>query len=360
MEGAVTDVIEVAVGVGAPLILLAVVGPWRRRRAVVALVLGLLAVGGAMVAGVLVPGDLVALPGLMGLSGGVGALLAWGAFGGLAAAAGGLRLPGPAVLVAAVSGALLGELGAAAALAAVARDRQGAARLSLAAMGGALLGRIGDPALVLLGDRLPGGPLALAPLAVGMILIAAPRREHLQPGAGSWAVTVVAGATALAAVLLPTQTALVLGLGAAAMGGVAALRQGPRLLSDPALLGPLLWTAGGGLLALVATAGGIPGLAAQGIEEIVENLGHGFLPAAAGVSALLSALLDGPTASLLLTATLDRCLFIRGDSLALAVAAGAAAGGLGPLVVSGGLRAGALRWLLQVLLALAWVALVLR
>lgn len=342
-----------------PLLGLALVGPFSRLRPQAAMIVALLAVAGGLGLGLLLPTDLWRLPDLVGLRTEVLLLLAWGLYGGLASLAGGLRLPGPPLVGAFLAGASMGELGAAAALAGAARDRAGAARLALAAMGGAMVGRVGDPAVLALAGRVDSRTWALVPLGLAMALVAAPRREHLREHPpGSAPVTAVTALVALAAVAFPAWALVALGLGILALAGIAIaarLRGGAR---DPEalarVLAPSLWTLGSVVLALVATAGGLPHVGAEGLALVVDQVGPVLMPVGTLGAALLAALLDGPAAGLLLAAFVDRAVWFRGDGLALVVMTGAAVGGLGPLVVVGGLRAGLWRWAVQVALAVVW------
>lgn len=342
-----------------PLLGLALVGPFSRLRPPAAALLALGTVGAALGLGLLLPSDLWQLPGLVGLQGEVLLLLAWGLYGGLASLAGGLRLPGPPLVGAFLAGTCMGELGAAAALAGAARDRAGAARLALAAMGGAMIGRVGDPAVLVLAGRVDSRFWTLVPLGLGMALVAAPRRAHLREhAAGSLPVTAVTALVALVAAFAPALAGPALGGGVLALAGLAlASRAGGGPVDREALgrvLGPSLWTLGSVVLALVATAAGLPLVAAEGLAQVMDQVGPVLMPLGVAVAALLSALLDGPAAGLLLAAFVDRAAFFRGDALALVAMLGAAVGGLGPLVVVGGLRAGLPRWLAQVALAIGW------
>jgi hypothetical protein len=258
-----------------------------------------------------------------------------------------------------LAGAAMGELGAAAALAGAARDRAGAARLALAAMGGAMIGRVGDPAVLVLAARVDSRAWALVPLGLAMALVAAPRRDHLRPhAAGSLPVTGVTAVVALIGAFAPTLLGPALGVGVLALAGLALARRGAAQTLDGEalgrLLGPTLWTLGSVVLALVATAAGLPLVAAEGLAQVMDQVGPVLMPLGVAVAASLSALIDGPAAGLLLAAFVDRAAFYRGDGLALVAMLGAAVGGLGPLVVAGALRAGLLRWLAQVGLAVAW------
>jgi hypothetical protein len=57
---------------------------------------------------------------------------------------------------------------------------------------------------------------------------------------------------------------------------------------------------------------------------------------------------------------LDRAMSLNIDGARLALTAGLAVGGLGPLVVAGALRAGWKRWFLQVVVTVIYVGLVLK
>jgi len=358
----VLPIASAVLGPGLLVVALAVVAPLSKWRPPLALLLAIAAVGLGLARGVLLPADGLGLPGLLGLGPETWGLLAWGAYGGLAAAAGGLWVPGPPALRAVLSGAMIGELGAAASLARSARTRDGAARLALAAAGGAMLGGVGDPALLALGERLGPHTWVLAPLSLLMVVVAWPTRALVHEARqGSRAVTVVSVAVAAGAVVWPGSVPALLALGALAMGALA-LRRGARVEERRAeLLGsvmaPALWTFGSVVVVLVACAAGLSGVAAQGLEEVAVGLGVRLGPALGGLAALAAALVDGPAAGLFSTAVIDRGLELRGVDLGLSLGLGAAAGGLGPLVIAGGLRAGWWRWLLQVLAALAVVLL---
>lgn len=234
-----------------------------------------------------------------------------------------------------------------------------------------MLGRIGDPALLAMGGRLPGQvgehdlplQLALLPLALGMVAVAAPTRESVDEDGGSVVVTIVAAVVALGATFLPGLAPGILALGALIMAGLALRARGAALVREGEqvgrALGPLLWTFGSVSLVVLATAGGGPELAAQGLEEVQEQLRPVMFPLFGAGAALLSALFGGEAAGLLGTAFVDRALSLRIEQLPAAIAVGCAAGGLGPLAVAGGLRAGLWRWAVQVVLAIAWCAVVL-
>lgn len=350
-------VVAVALGCGGALLLLALASPWSRLRVPLSLLAALVTGVAGLATGILLPSDLWRLPGYVGLSSAVLHLLLWAAYGGLAAAAGGLWMPGPPVLGAALSGALLGELGAAGALAGIARDRAGAARLVLAAMGGAMLGRVGDPAFLLLG--MGPRPWALIPLALGMIAVAAPGRAQVAAAGGSRAVTGLSVLVAGGALAWPQGLGLVLGLGAlgmAVLAGLAfrALPPGAWKERVGTAVHPLAWCLGSALILVAVTAGGLPELAALGLEEIREEALPWMAPGLALCGAVLAALIDGAGASLFGLAFLDRALSLKVDEAPRFLAIGLAAGGLGPLLIAGALRAGGWRWALQLVLAVAW------
>ncbi|MEC8425443.1 MAG: hypothetical protein VX000_16775, partial [Myxococcota bacterium] len=138
--------------------------------------------------------------------------------------------------------------------------------------------------------------------------------------------------------------------GGAALLGLVALarrRQGRPGRLDP---NPLLWVLGASVLVLVATAAGTPMVISLGIEE-VQNAFMAFGPAAFfGAGAGFSALIGGHGASLFAQAVLDRSAALNVAGAVPALTMGLAVGGLGPLLAVGSVRAGLLRWLLQVLL----------
>ncbi len=309
------------------------------------LVLGVAAVAvvTAMVTGVLVPLDLVRLPVDTGLAVPLALMLGHAALGVAASAAGRPWLPGPPVLVAPLTGALLGEIGGAAVMAATTDDPKAKARLALAAAAGGLLGRMGDPGLLIVGtDELTVA--RLAPLALVALLAARPKAGDLAGAAeGSKLITGIAFGAALLAFVPMIRVVAVWG-GALALAGVA----GKRLLQ--ARTAPLTWAIGSTALVLVATAAGAPALVGIGLEEI-QNAHQAWVPAMlVGGGALVSALAGGHAAAVMAQAVLDRALSLHISGAATALTVGVAVGGLGPLLAAGAVRAGFLRWLLQVAL----------
>ncbi len=344
----ITDLGWNAIAFGLLLTAVGALGWHRRLRVLWALLLLGGAIGLGLGRGILVVSDLWLLPLHADLVRPLLLVAGWAAFGVAARLAGPLHLPGPPIVIAPLAGALLGELPAAALLSTMAADRSAAARLSLAAAAGGLLGRVGDPALLLLGE---GRPIwTLIPLALACAVVASPRPEDLQTEPGSLVVTAVAATTALAA-LVPALTLPALGAGIVTMAVLG--REQIRELR-PA---PLTWTLFTAALALCGVAAGLPEGLALGIEQAGGFLGDLATPAVAAAAALISTLLGGSGSAVLLAATLDRALSLRGDELPLAMMAGCAMGGLGPLVVAGALREGWRRWLGQIALTVVFVSL---
>lgn len=353
MPPVVAMVIVLSVALG----LLAVVGPIARLRAPgAAAILTMLLVGG-LVSGELAPLDLVALPSYLGVSSTTLGLVLWTLLGLLGAAAGGPRLPGPAPLRAALSGLLLGEVGAALSFLAV-EDRRARARLVLAAMAGSLLGRTADPAVLALSTLVEGGPLVLVPLGIVGLLISGVRKDDLPADHGRTEVSLAALPAALGALVFPGLLLPLLGLSTLAMAALAVRQR--RAPAIPVLV----WVLGGLAVAVLSIASGLPHVAVVFLELF--PLHHQDLLAAgvAVVSVLLAALLDGPAAAVLGRALADQALgspllFPRPDGLALAVMGGLAVGGLGPLHLADVLRPALLRWLLLVVLTVLYIAWVL-
>lgn len=340
------------------LLLLALVAPVARLRGIGAAAIALILVVGGLIVGILVPLDLLLLPSSLGLQGSVFGLLAWTLFGLLAAAAGGPRLVGPAILRAALSGALLGELGAALSFLSV-PDRGSRTRLVFAAMAGALLGRIGDPAQLVLGGAVQGGPWILAPLALLGVLLSAVRGADLPPEHGRPEVTAVVAPVALAALLLPTLAPALLGLGCLALAALAWRRSAAP--SGQALL----WVGASMIVSLVASGAGLPYAAVLQLEDKLLDHSHLYAPILSIGSVVLAALIGGPAASLLLGALSGQAhfaptLFARPDGLDLALMAGVAVGGLGPLHLAGVLVPALPRWLLLVVASVLYVLWILR
>jgi len=346
------------------------VGPlaWRTGRLAVAALVGLIAVlAGALFRGAVVPGDALHLAGYVDLAPELSLLVAWGAFAALVRAAGRPWLPRgvPPMVVAVLSGALLGELGAAAMLGAAATSRAAAARLVMAATGGALLGRAGDPALAVIGDRLGADVWMLAPVGLVCAMLAWPMRGDLALSEPPTPAEEPARAPPISKAL--TGVALVVGvaaqvpslaLPALAAGALALLALGARRLrhSDPSVF---VHTVALAATAVVLVAAGAPALVAYGLEEIQHSSPGLIRPALAAGGWLAAMGLDSGAAGLLAAATLDRAQSLQVEGAALCVATGAAVGGAAPLVVAGALRSGWRLMLVQGALAVALVAWVL-
>jgi hypothetical protein len=317
----------------------------------------------AVVQGVVGPGDTWMLARQAGLED-VGLLVVcWSLYSALAAAAGGPRLPGPAWLVAPLSGAMIGEVGAAAALGASALDRKAAARLALAAAAGGLIGRVGDPALLVLSARDANVLPWLLPLVPALLFIARPRRSDLPVGQGSWLVTAISAVIAIVAWVAPGLALPALALGAGGLLPLAGRR-------SKAAVAPILLALGTAIVVLLSTVAGGPELVATGLEMGAEQFGDWSAPALALGMAIVAALGDGVGGGLMGVAILDRTRDLQESGLLAdpsglwlpgawrVTAIGAAAGGLMPLVAAGALRAGWWRWGLGVLVAVAWAAVV--
>ena len=337
-----------AIVFGAMVGALALAMPAGRRRGAVALVLALIGTITGLVMGVLVPSDLWRLPMDTGLGGVIALTLGQAALAMVAVAAGRPWLPGPAFIVAPLTGALLGEIGGAVLLAGTTEDRGARARLALGAAAGGFLGRMADPGMLLLGPE-GLGSLRFAPLVLVALPAARPRAGDLAGRAdGDKAVTAI-GLGAAVATMIPGFELVAVTLGVVSLGGLAVVRRrqdrGGHLDATP-----LAWAAGAAILVLVATAAGTPAVIGLGIEE-VQNAFMAWGPAAMfGAGALVSALAGGHGAALLAQAVLDRTLALNVPDAAAALAMGVSVGGLGPLLAVGALRAGWTRWLLQVVL----------
>ena len=322
---------------------------WHRRlRAKVAWVLLLGAVAFGLFKEVLLVSDLWSLPALAGLTDEVALLMAWSFFAVVARSSGGVVLRGHPLWIAPLTGAILGEWAAAGILAAGARSKGGAARMALAASAGGLIGRLGDPAMMMLGHRDATLAWRLIPLAVLLVLVAGPKREDLEAG-GRWDVTLVALGTSVATIFF--------GVWAVLAGSVA------LILCDRAILGALswrfpLWTLASIGLVMCSVAAGGAELAALGLEQVQDLLGTWAGPALTFGSGLISMLLGGSAGGLVGAAVLDRALMLNVPDALVCVAAGAAVGGIGPLVVSGSVRAGWWRLILQLAVAVVFVWLV--
>lgn len=347
---------EVSLALGIPLVALALVVWHRRWRGRMAAALALVAVGVAAAAEVAAPLELLSLPGWTGLDYGVAWLGSWALFSAGAALAV-RRLPGgPPAAVALILGACMGELAAALVLGRHARDGAAAARLALTAAAGALIGRVGDPVLGLNADSslLGWAPLWLA-VAIGVV-VARPRAADLASRGeeGSLAPLGVCLFGAVGATIMPAWGPVILGLVGLMLVALGARRPG----RGPALE-LVLWVGASVVLVVLATAAGLPEVAAWGLEEAQELPGVLAGPLLGGLSLVFATLVDGPAAALFLDATLARALELRLPGGAQFAALGAGVGGLGPLVIAGGLRAGWWRWLLTALLTcVLWAAFV--
>jgi len=326
---------------------------WRRRRLVMVLaVVFAMSIFGLM-KGVVFPSDALELLADLDLSDAVIRLVLWAGFGVAVRSAGRAWLPGPPIVVATLTGALLGELGGAAVLSAAARDRSAAARLALAAAGGGMIGRFGDPAMLLLWDRMDGGLWVLAPIGLLCVVVARPNATDLIPEEESDPVVTLIGALTAASVFVPSFGNMGVGLGTIALLWVGRSR----------LRGLPLWPVGWALATVpvvcILAAAGLPELAAGALEQAQYDLNDTTLTVLAAGGALASALLDGTGGSLLAAAFADRALSMSVDGWLPALAAGTAVGGLGPLIVADALGPGLFRWMLQVAVVVAVVDLVL-
>ncbi len=347
---------EVSLALGIPLLALALVVWHRHWRGRVAVALALVALGMAAAFQVASPLELLSLPGWTGLDSGVAWLGSWALFSAGAALAV-RRLPGgPPAVVAVALGACMGELAAALVLGRHARDGAAAARLALTAAAGALIGRVGDPVLGLNTDAtlLSWAPLWLA-VAIG-VAVARPRAADLASrGEGSLAPLGVCLLAAVGATVVPSWGPVILGV-----VGLMLVALGARRPGRVPALELVLWVGASVMLAILATAAGLPEVTAWGLEEVQELPGVLAGPLLGGLALVFATLVDGAAAALFLDATFARALELRLPGGVQFAALGAAVGGLGPLVMAGGLRAGWWRWLLTALLTcVVWAAFVL-
>lgn len=321
-----------------------------RRPWVAAPVLALAAVVIGLARGFLVPMDLLHLPAWSGLTRECAALLAWALWAGAARMAPAPWLPGPPVVSAGLAGALFGEISGAALVASGQTDRRAAASLALAAAAGALLGRVGDPVLLALGDRVSA--LWFAPLGLVLLALAA-RGAPTQPVAeGDRRVTALGLAVAVGAALFPAFAWAIVLAGAVALLAWGLARKAPVA---PALQS-LSWVLGSAALVLVAVSAGLVDFAAEGMQDGVAFLGPAPPALLAACGALGAAFMDGPATALFAAGFLDRAMDMTFLGYEVPIAIGAAVGGLGPLVAVGALREGWRRWLLGVLIAVAYAA----
>ena len=331
-----------------PLVLLGAAAGLRRRALVAGLIVLLTWLGG-LIGGLLAWSDLWVLPTSSGMGDVLILLVLWSILGAVLRAGGPLFIPGPPMLVALVSGAVLGEVPAAAILAAGAQTRGGAARLALAAAGGGLIGRMGDPAVLLMSARDPSVLLYLAPLGVLLALLAAPRRQDLNAAAGVQMRRLVPLIAVAVVACIPGAALWALFCGIAI--GLYQARTNLQRIE----LGYVGWMVSAMCLGLIAIAGGAPEMAATGLELVGEQMGSLGAPALTLAGAVLAALTDGTAAAVCGLGVLDRAMSIQVDGATLGLTCGLAVGGLGPLIAAGALRAGWKRWLLQVVVAVVFV-----
>ena len=329
--------------------------PPRRILALLGAALALTLAAGAAVGALVLPGDLVLLPGWTGLSEALLLLVLWATFGALAGTAGRCWMPGSPLLGAAVAGALLGEVAGSLLCAAGVEAPKDRARLALAASAGGLCGRLGDPTLLLLAARRPDMLVVLVPLALLCVLVAFPGGRLPSAAQGRVDVSVLGLLTAAGVALSGAHAGPVLAAGCV---GMAILVRDRLRAVDWTL--PVRAVLVGALLTLAA-AGGLPELAALQLESGQELLGPWLKPLVAGTAALVAALLDSQGAALFAEALVARGLSLTRPGLIETLAAGAAIGGLTPLVVAGPgtLRAGVPRWLMQVAIVMFWAGFVL-
>lgn len=330
-----------------PLLALGLIGPWRwRLPAATVLLIG--ALGAALGVGIIVPSDVWAVPQGLGMHGTLLTALLWTAFGAVARTAGPLRIAGPPWLVAMAMGAGLGEIAAAAILSAGASSPKGAARLALAAAGGGMIGRVGDPALLLVAADHPTVLLGLAPLGIAMAWIARPKAEDVVSTApGNPVRAGVIGAVAVAS-LIPAVTPWAL------LGGVLGLGMLSQDGRGPVDLTSMGWQLCAMVLGMLAIVGGAAEQAAYGIEwgaELADWLGPPVLVLASGI---LTACTDSMAMAVFWSGAIDRSLGLDPMVMVPGLTAGIAAGGLGPLIAAGSVRAGLGIWALQLGLAVAW------
>jgi len=304
---------------------------------------------GGIAAGNVIATDMHMLPIWTGLAYSSATLVLWIVFGGLARAAGGVRLFRTPLLMATLAGAVMGEI-AAAAMFATHPNKKSAARMALAACGGAMMSRIGDPALLLLGAE--ASWIDIAPVGLLCALVSVPGPK-IQIDVGRSTVTAVAMVVAVCACLLPHALIAVLCVGCVVMAGMCWFNgedSGSRHIDAEMLL----WVLGLMMLVVLSTTGGLAELIATGIEESQETFGVWAIPALTGVSVMVAAMFDGLGGAAIGVAVMDRALSIHVDHLPMAMMLGLSVGGLGPLIVSGALREGMFRWLCQVCVVVLW------
>ncbi len=268
--------------------------------------------------------------------------LGWLLVGAAARRCGGLSL-GPSLgLSALIGGALLGDVAAAGLIAGQVEDPRRAARAALVASAGAALSGIGTPATLLVAR-----PGAIWPAALLCAAVAWPRGPGGARPAGRTGLTAGLAIAALISWWSPA--------GGLALAGGALLIAGavPRLGRREALAAAQLAAVAG--LSWLAWRSGALGIAERGLGWAAALPGGGALPALAGW--LAGAAGGEPAAALALAALGEAPLRPSWPGLGAAAAAGLSAGGLGPLLACGGLRAGWRIWLLQGATVAAWAAL---
>ncbi|MCB9758784.1 MAG: hypothetical protein H6739_03010 [Alphaproteobacteria bacterium] len=270
-------------------------------------------------------------------------LVGWLALGSVARACGGAFSLGGMGGTALLSGALMGDLAAAALLAPQCEDPRDAAKVALVASAGGMLGPLGTPAGTLL-----VGADALWPLALVTALVAWPR------GPAPEGNPMAAGVLALAAVLTAVVGPLV-GLGAGLVGFLAlsprSALDGLRALPIAPALWLGTWT---GLIWLARRAGLFVDLGV-GLNRIEELAPGALAPGLALSGALVGALAGEPAGAMLGEAALTASVVPADPARLTWLAGGLAVGGLGPLLASGAWRAGLRTWGLQLLVLIAWV-----
>lgn len=334
---------------GAFLAALMVLAPSGRARGL-APVLAVGAIITGLVMRFLIPADLLHLPAWTGLGRESADLVGWALW--VAAARRSRRpwLPGPPALAAWLAGALFGEIAGAALVAGAEPDKGRAARLAMAAAAGGLVGRVGDPALLVLGDRI--SVASLLPLSLLLLALAKPGGDP-QPD-GSRAVTGLGLVVACCAGLFPVAAPYAL------VGGAALLLALGRSEQRISVWSEVAWTLAGLVLALITAASGLWELAAESLEQIAGIWGSIPMGLVALVSGLAAMLIDGPATGICAAALAERAMDLRSPGFALALAIGSAVGGIGPLAVVRASRRGARRWLLGVVIAAIYAAVLAR
>ena len=269
---------------------------------------------------------------------------------------GGVGGVGPGMLGAFLGGAAFGALPVALGLA-PGQPPARAARLALAAVAGGLCGPLGSAPLLLLWDR---GVLALLwPLGLALLALAALGRADAAGAApqGPAPRILLAASVPLWLLALLGSPVLALGVGLALVWGLAAWQRPAGLLPG---LRPALRLIAVCTCVLLLVPSGVLDFLAWSLDDARVVLG-GLLELGFGLAGLaVAALVGGPALALAgaLSVCSDPSSFVPG--LRAALVAGAAVGGLAPVLVAAGprvLRAGVGRWALAALLLLAWLGL---